>query len=503
MLQQHEVRSNFSQHSGLKFAFLLKLLYLCSQNNQLFTRASRITVAPDTYRVKNMRRITLLLCFLLSTTVWTFAYDFQSGDLYYNIISDSTVEVTSDRYYSGLTSVIIPESVTYNDTTYSVTSIGESAFYHCRSLTSITIPNSVTTIEYNAFRYCTGLTSVTIPNSVTTIGGWAFSSCTGLTSITIPNSVTTIGEYAFSNVSNIVYSGTATGSPWGARSVNGYVDGYLVYSDATKTTLLACSGAATGTITIPNSVTTIGIQAFYYCTGLTSITIPNSVTSIGARAFYGCTGLTSITIPNSIMTIEESAFSGCTGLTSITIPNSVTTIEGNAFSGCTGLTSITIPNSVMTIEGNAFYGCSGLTSVTIPNSVTTIGTGAFYGCTNLTSIVIGNSVTSIGSRAFWRCKGLASVTCYAVEPPTIKKGAFPKEMESISLYVPKESVEKYKATEVWKDFMEILPIQNTAIDQPILEPIYNSKQSRKVLRNGQVLILRNGTTYDVIGHQVL
>ena len=438
MLQQHEVRSNFSQHSGLKFAFLLKLLYLCSQNNQLFTRASRITVAPDTYRVKNMRRITLLLCFLLSTTVWTFAYDFQSGDLYYNIISDSTVEVTSDRYYSGLTSVIIPESVTYNDTTYSVTSIGESAFYHCRSLTSITIPNSVTTIEYNAFRYCTGLTSVTIPNSVTTIGGWAFSSCTGLTSITIPNSIMTIEESAFSD-----------------------------------------------------------------CTSLTSVTIPNSVTTIGKSAFSGCTGLTSITIPNSIMTIEESAFSGCTGLTSITIPNSVTTIEGNAFSGCTGLTSITIPNSVMTIEGNAFYGCSGLTSVTIPNSVTTIGTGAFYGCTNLTSIVIGNSVTSIGSRAFWRCKGLASVTCYAVEPPTIKKGAFPKEMESISLYVPKESVEKYKATEVWKDFMEILPIQNTAIDQPILEPIYNSKQSRKVLRNGQVLILRNGTTYDVIGHQVL
>ena len=205
------------------------------------------------------------------------------------------------------------------------------------------------------------------------------------------------------------------------------------------------------------SVTSIGKQAFYGCSGLTSIEIPNSVTSIGEQAFYGCSGLTSIEIPNSVTSIGEQAFYGCSGLTSIEIPNSVTSIGRSAFdvtpwynkqpdglvyagkvaykykgtmpantdividdgtvgiavaafSNCNGLLSVTIPNSVMFIGGSAFYGCSGITSVTIPNSVTSIGGWAFRECSGLTSITIPNSVTSIGWSAFEGCSGLTSVT---------------------------------------------------------------------------------------------
>ena len=168
-----------------------------------------------------MKRKTFILWLLLSTTIWSFAYDFQSGDLYYNIISDSTVEVTAEAFlsdnYSGLVSVVIPESVTYNGTTYRVTSIGNKAFYDCSGLTSVTIPNSVTEIGGSAFDGCVGLTSIIIPNGVTSIGWGAFSGCSSLTSITIPNSVTSIGMWAFIGVPNIVYSGTAEGAPWGAR----------------------------------------------------------------------------------------------------------------------------------------------------------------------------------------------------------------------------------------------------------------------------------------------
>ena len=174
----------------------------------------------------------------------------------------------------------------------------------------------------------------------------------------------------------------------------------------------------TGNVVIPSSVvyndvtysvTSIGMNAFGGCIGLTTITIPNSVTSIGSGAFSGCSSLTSVTIPNSVTSIEQEAFCVCSGLTSVTIPNSVTDIEERAFSGCSGLTTITIPNSVTSIGEYAFSYCNGLTSITIPNSVTSIGEWAFSGCSGLTSIIIPNSVTSIGWGAFAGCSGLTSI----------------------------------------------------------------------------------------------
>ena len=379
----------------------------------------------------------------LQAMAYDFSYTHQGKTLYYDIISDSTVEVTyydNSNYVSG--DVVIPSTVTYNGTTYSVTSIGEVAFYDCIGLTSVTIGNSVTSIERSAFSGCSGLTSinvasgnthyssidgvlynyvqdtliqcpvaktsVTIPNSVTSIGDEAFYGCSGLTSVTIPNSVTSIGDYAFSDCSSLT------------------------------------------SITIPNSVTSIGWNAFWGCSGLTSVTIGNSVTSIGGLAFYGCSGLTSVTIPNSVTSIERYAFEGCSGLTSVSIPNSVTSIGGKAFYACSGLTSVTIGNSVTSIGGLAFSGCSGLTTlnfnaincqdfdyayapfggtslttVNIGDSVQRIPANFVRGCSGLTSVTIGNSLTSIGYRAFYECLNLSSLISLATVPPTIGNEAFP------------------------------------------------------------------------------
>ena len=227
--------------------------------------------------------------------------------------------VISGGNYSG--DIVIPNEITYNDVICSVTSIGESAFYECYRLTSITIPNSVTSIGNHAFYYCYRLTSITIPNSVTSIGDYAFYYCDGLKSVRIGNGVTSIGYWAFKK----------------------------------------CSGLTS--ITIPNSVTSIGYRVFYNCSSLTSIEIPNSVTSIRDDAFYGCSGLTSITIPNSVTSIGDYAFSGCSGLTSIVIPNSITSIERYAFRGCSGLTNVTIGTGVNNIGWEAFAKCSNLTDV--------------------------------------------------------------------------------------------------------------------------------------------
>ncbi len=207
-------------------------------------------------------------------------------------------------------------------------------------------------------------------------------------------------------------------------------------------------------------VTSINGLAFRDCTGLTSVTIPNSVTSIGKQAFEGCTGLTSITIPSNTTSIDAYAFEGCTGLTSITIPYGVEYIWDGTFSGCTGLTSVNIPNSVRSIRTEAFSSCTGLTSVNIPNGVRWIYEKAFYKCTRLTSVTIPQSVESIGKQAF-DGMDFPSVISLIENPDQIEgkssdgRTFSTNTFNNATLYVPKGTIEKYKATEGWKDFLFI------------------------------------------------
>ena len=395
------------------------------------------------------------LFFALVATAALWAHNFKVNGIYYNILYDKTneVEVTYggssyNSYYDEYSaSVSIPETVTYDGTTYSVTSIGNYAFYYCSGLTSITIPNSVTSVGYRVFYECSGLTSITIPNSVTSIGDEAFYSCSALTSITIPNSVTSIGEWAF----------------FGCESLTSIVveEGNTVYDSRENCNALIETASNT------------------LITGCKNTIIPNSVTSIGDHAFGECSGLTSVTIPNSVTSIGYGAFFSCYGLTSITIPNSVTSIGYGAFSSCYGLTSITIPNSVTSIGYWAFYECSGLTSVTI-----------------------GNSVTSIGDEAFYSCSALTSVTCKAVNLPEMGEGVFwYAPTTAATLYVPGESLELYQAAEQWMEFGTILPISQVEADLENIgsDNVYGVMGNGKILRNGQLIIIRDGVEYNTLG----
>ena len=452
---------------------------------------------------KNILLFLLLLAFMLPAI----AHDFEVGGIYYNISgTEATVTYRGTDYtqydeYTG--DVTIPAAVNYGGSTYSVTSIDKHAFWRCSGLTSVTIPNSVTTISDWAFYSCSGLTSITIGNSVTSIGEYAFWFCSGLTSVTIPNSVTTISDAAFigcSGLTSVTIGNSVTSIGSGAFAGCGLTsinipnsvkvignNAFLECSSLTRiqvetgnpnydsrnncnaiietasnTLILGCMSTV-----IPNTVSTIGDDAFEYCTGLSSVTIPNSVTCIGGGAFHNCTGLTGITIPNSVTIISGNVFSGCQNLTSIQVENGNPTydsrnncnaiIETSSNKLIAGCMNTIIPNTVTSIGNSAFRGCSGLTSITIGNSVTSIDGYAFYYCRGLTSVDIPNSVASIGGAAFGYCSGLTKIYCWRFIPPTIESNTF-NGCYGATLYVPNGAVNAYKGHYYWQNFRFIVGI---------------------------------------------
>lgn len=411
------------------------------------------------------------------------AYDFEVDGIFYNIISASnlSVEVTykssGGGSYAGV--IKIPNSVIYNNRSYTVTCIGGWTFFDCDDLISVSIPSSVTSLGEQVFKNCRRLESINvddgnlvfmsidgilysknasriircpmsknavdIPNSVTSIGNWAFEGCSFLVSISIPVTVTNIGKYAF--------------------------DG--------------CIGLAS--LVIPNSVSTIADHAFCGCSSLLSVTIPNSVTSLGDNAFSCCSGMTHVTLGNSLTSLKQGIFSGCSSLTSVTIPSSVTSIENMAFESCTALRSVTIPNSVASIGDYAFSQCTNLSQFVIPNSLFWIGRYAFAGCDSLKSMEIGESVISIGDWAFGFCSSLSSViipntisyigynaffSCHNLEEIYMQRPS-PVEffclfsdnvLKNAILYVPVGTKAAYEKVDPWRNFWNIEEIDYAGIE---------------------------------------
>ena len=478
--------------------------------------------------------------------------------------------------YSNLTEANIPSSITIDDISYSVTSIADYAFYHCKNLTSVTIPNTVTTIGEGAFDGCESIATITVPNSVTNIGEAAFAWCTGLTSVTIPNSVTSIGIEAFEYCSSLT------------------------------------------SITIPNSVTSIGSHAFEGCSSLTSITIPNSVTSIGYYAFASCSALEYLSIPNSVQyayedyynevfydegftsilhcynlktlivpsdffapegegayystveyylpylpeklesltinsgnmshrfgwdfinrnrrslkhidfgatesSIAEEAFTNFYNLESLVLPSHLETVPYMAMAECVNLKSITMPatveyidsrafencrllsevnfaeNGALTEIGNwAFYNCHELKEIAIPEGVTSIGYAAFYGCTYLKELTLPASMQSVADNGFALCEKLEKMNINASLPPVVDARTFENVNRAIPVFVPADAVAQYKAAPVWQEFNiksnATSDLENTNSQLP-------TSNIQKLIHNGQLIILRDGKTYNVMGQEL-
>ena len=367
--------------------------------------------------------------------------------------------------YTGTdTELILPDR--YNGGEYE---IYRYAFYYCKRLTSVTIGEGVTSIGDDAFSGCVKLVEVINKSSLNITAGSRDYGYVGYYAIEVHNGESKIDNldgylfYTYDGVNYLFgYTGTDTGLILPDRyngedyRINQYA---FTYCDSLTSVTIPDSMTSIGnyafhncyrltSVTIGNSVTSIGEYAFYSCSSLTSVTIPDGVTGIGDYAFAYCSSLTSVTIPDSMTSIGDDAFAWCDSLTSVTIPDSVTSIGSDAFYGCpittatiptiaissipknslqtvvitggesiglmaflncTSLTSVTIPDGVTGIGDYAFAYCRSLTSVTIPDSVTSIGNRAFDDCDSLTSVVIPDSVTSIGDYAFFRCSNLTNV----------------------------------------------------------------------------------------------
>ena len=449
-----------------------------------------------------------------------FADGTKIGDLYYNLnATDKTAEVTyelesDEDNYKGLTTANIPASVTYEGTTYSVTIIGYCAFNYCSSLTSVTIPNSVTSIGNEAFSGCSGLTSMTIPNSVTSIGGVAFSHCSSLTSIEIPNSVTSIESGAFYSCSGLTKVNITDIAAWcniafGDELSNPlYNAKHLFVNDVEVTDLV-----------IPNGVTSIGQYALYNCSGLTSVTIGNSVISIGKGAFQNCSGLTSVILGTSVKVIEEYVFDDCTAIETITCYSMrPPTVNKGVFETLLPYSTIIyVPaNYLNTYMMHDFWGMYDVrpigaataetTSVQVsPGETTativwpTVGNAATY------EMVIKDKNGNVVCTLIFNSNG--QLTEIAFNAPTRDNATQAAGFEFTVTGL--EEGTSYNLTITAKDSngstldektMAFTTAGGTGVED--INVPATSGSSTKILRNGEVLILRGGKMYNLQGVEV-
>ncbi len=454
---------------------------------------------------KSLLALLLTLC---SYSVW--AYDFMVDGVCYNITSSSnrTVGVTYTGANQGTASdyegvVTIPETVSYQGTTYTVTSIGQFAFYQAYNVTAVTMPNTITTIGQNTFYNCTGITEMVLSEGVTSLGQYAFQGCTALEKVTIPSALATLDTYTFYNctalkeielpstltqigqrvfyncsalkeielpstltqIGQYAFSGCSALTTVSVPDEVTTMDTYI-FQDCTSLvsaklpkgmesisggTFSGCSSLKE--VTLPEAPTTFGNYLFQNCTAIEKIDIPQTVTSLGTYDFVGCSSLTDVTLPEGLTSLPNYLFQNCTKLETVVIPDGVTSFGTYLFQGCTSLKSLTIPENVSTLGNYDFEGCTALEEMVVPNLITTSGTYLFQNCTNLKKVTYGSRMATLSNYAMNGCTALTDI--YVLNPNFTKlnnSNSYTNVPTTCKVHVPQQAYSSYSSDSNWKNF---------------------------------------------------
>lgn len=341
---------------------------------------------------------------------------FIEGDYEYAIRDDGTAEIRD--YFGNDKTMKLPSKIK----DYKVTKLAIYSLSECENLETVVIPDTYTAIADGVFSGCTSLKKVEIPDTVTIIGAWCFADCFSLESIVIPKGVVKLTHNAFSRcnkLSSIKVS--EDNEKYDSRN-----NCNAVIETKTNTLLSGCKNTI-----IPDTVTSIGADAFSCCYTLKSIKIPNSVKSIGENAFLMCSSLESVVIPDSVVSVGEWAFAECRALKSVKISNKLEKISGWMFANCANITSVVIPDGIKEIGESAFVDCSSLERISIPTSVESIGNWAFCNCEKLSRVDLPESLTNIGEGAFSNCASLSNI----VIPKSVNSIGYGAFYGSLSDYV--------------------------------------------------------------------
>ena len=446
------------------------------------------------YNMKKIFGIIAAALLLMAQGAWAQDATLIDGVYYVLNNEEKTAEVVKTKGFRYQGDIVVPDTVKQDGTAYAVTALGEEAFLQS-TLTSIQLPKQTLRV-IGSYAFCEnrGLTTVDIPEGVTTIGTAAFAAY-DLTHMHIPASVTKMGRGGVGECPALESITVADGN-----THFGVFDGVLM--DKAQTRLICYPAKMAGkTYTLPTTVTSIDGRAFRYLTNLTSVTIPASVTELAYGMFYQALSLAEINIDPAntaycsadgvvytadkdtlliypagktdkyytpdfpVETIGPSAFTHATHLQTVAIPEGATTICDAAFYPCTSLQKVSFPESITKIGTAAFALCEKLESVVLPPNITEVATTLLFKCTSLRSVTIPAAVTNIGLTPFLECNSLTEITCLATTPPTLHMMAFLQMAQAdITLYVPEEAVETYKATPTWKNF-EVKAIAGTGIKE--------------------------------------